>query len=167
MKKIVVLAAVAAAMLPMMSSHADAQKTSYYKGVGPVVAASQSESQLPKKAKKFLDKHFNGIEVTSVNVDYPSQNIDVTLADGGEVEFDAKGEVIEIEAPENEVLSDDLLRSVVSKDVYWDLRHRRLTSMVEGVTHDKYGYRVELNDNLYDAARYAEDGFLVALYTED
>lgn len=144
-----------------------AQTDVMYKGVGPVVAASESPSALPKKAQRFLDKHFAGIEVVSSEVEFPSKNVDVTLADGSELEFSAKGDLIEIDAPDNAVLSDKLLRSVVSREVYRDLLHRHLTGMVEGVSKDQFGYKVDLNSNLYDEARYGVDGLLIALYAED
>lgn len=99
-------------------------------------------------------------------VEFPSQEIDVVLADGAELEFSKSGRLIEVEAPDNMVLSEKLLKDIVSREVYRDLKSRGLTNMVEGVTHDEFGYKVELNDKVYEEARYAEEGYLVALYTE-
>lgn len=170
MKKIKFLGFAIAAIAVLALGGADAQAQDKMPeinlGVGPVMSASTTPARLPQKARNFLDKHFKNIAVVSSVVEFPSQEIDVVLADGAELEFSKSGRLIEVEAPDNMVLSEKLLKDIVSREVYRDLKSRGLTNMVEGVTHDEFGYKVELNDKVYEEARYAEEGYLVALYTE-
>lgn len=170
MKKIKILgfaiAAIAILALGGARSQAQDRMPEINLGVGPVTAASVTPDQFPRKIKSFLDKHFKGIAIASSETEFPSRNIEVKLADGTDLEFAHNGTLIEVEAPDNKVISSKLLKDVVSREVYRDLKSHGLTDMVEGVTHDGFGYKIELNDKVYEEARYAEEGYLVALYTE-
>lgn len=161
-----VSAAIALSML-LVSPAVSAKSPVFNNGISPVTAASESTSRIPKSAQHFLDKYFSGIDVTKTEVQFPSQNVEVTLADGTEIEFSSKGKVIDLDAPDDAVISDNLLRHLVSREIYRDLKKRKLQDCVEGVTHDQYGYKIELYDEAYDEARYADAGYLIAIYTED
>lgn len=143
-----------------------AQPPRIYTGVGPVVSASKPVENLPSKAKKFLKKHFHDVAVVTSEVDYPSQDFDIILANGVEIEFSSKGELIEIEAPDNYNLNESVVKAILPRSTYDDLRDRGMANMVESIKHDRYGYKVELNDRVYDEVRYDEDGQLVAFYEE-
>lgn len=167
MKKFRILATSLAALAMLaVSSNVSARVPVINSGVGPVVAASQSNATLPKKAVKFINKYYGGVPVYNVEVEYPSKNYEVTLANGVEIEFTSKGKIVEIEAPDNECLSEKVVKAVLPRETYRDLSERNLQTMVEGIKHDKFGYKVDLNDVVYDEARYTGDGFLVALYEE-
>lgn len=134
--------------------------------VGPVVSVSESNSVIPKKAQKFIEKNYPSVAVLSTEVDFPSQNVDVKLANGVELEFSRKGKLVEIEAADGNVLSESVLKNVLHRNTFKDLKERGLASAVEGVKHDRYGYKIDVNDKVYDEARYAESGILVALYED-
>ncbi|MDE5812151.1 MAG: PepSY-like domain-containing protein [Muribaculaceae bacterium] len=153
----------AAALVVAGVSTATAQVPRINGGVSPVTAASTTTSTLPKKAQKFIDKHFAGVAVASTEVDFPSQDIDVKLANGIEIEFSQKGELKEIETEQGS-LSVDLVKSILPRETYRDLRDKGMQACVEGIKKDKYGYKVDLNNQRYDEARYNVEGFFVAFY---
>lgn len=143
-----------------------AQPPRIYTGIGPIVSASKPASELPSKAKKFITKHFRDVPVSRTEVDFANGDIEVTLANGVELEFTSKGALVEIEAPDNYMLNESVVKAVLPRSTFKDLRERGMSNMVEGIKHDRYGYKVELNDRVYEEARYGEDGQLVAFYEE-
>lgn len=73
----------------------------FYTGVGPAIAGSTDYSKIPSKAKKFLEKHCDGHAVVRCEKNYISGTFSLSLADGIDMEFDAKGNLTSISAPAN------------------------------------------------------------------
>lgn len=134
-----------------------------YTGVGPVVAGSVDYSSIPSKARKFLEKHCDGHAVVRCQKEYTSGDFELELADGIEMEFDSKGNIVEIEAPDNYSLSPALLKAVVPGKLYNLLDHNGFKSCVEAVHHDNKGYRLDVADPVFDQVCYDPSGVLTLI----
>jgi len=134
-----------------------------YIGVGPVVSGSLDFSKIPSKARKFLQKHCDGHAVVKCEKEYGSGAIFLALADGIEMEFDSKGNLMDIEAPENYSLAPTLLKAVVPGKLYNLLDHNGFKSSVEAVRHDKTGYSLDISDPVFDHVRYDPSGVLTLI----
>ena len=55
------------------------------------------------------------------------------MADGSEIEFDTAGRILEIEAPDNAILRPRLVRYLIGRKMYDELRSNRQTDKVESV----------------------------------
>lgn len=134
-----------------------------YSGVGPVVSGSVDYSSIPSKARKFLQKHCDGHAVVKCDKQFTSGDFEIALADGIEMEFDAKGNLMDISAPDNYSLSPALLKAVVPGKLYNLLDHNGFKSCVEAVHHDKAGYRLEVADPVFDQVCYDPSGVLTLI----
>ncbi len=131
-----------------------------YTGVGPVISGSVDFYKIPSKARKFLQKHCDGHAVVQCDKEYASGEITVGLADGIDMVFDAKGNLIDITAPANYSLAPALLKAVVPGKLYNLLDHNGFKSSVEAVHHDKTGYNLEIADPVFDRVCYGPSGVL-------
>lgn len=134
-----------------------------YGGVGPVVSGSVDYNSIPSKARKFLQKHCDGHAVVKCEKEYTTGNFSIALADGIDMQFDAKGNLTEITAPDNYSLSPALLKAVVPGKLYNLLDHNGFKSCVEAVHHDKAGYRMEVADPVFDQVCYDPSGVLTLI----
>ncbi|MDE6528051.1 MAG: hypothetical protein K2L78_03280 [Muribaculaceae bacterium] len=134
-----------------------------FSGVGPVVSGSIDFSKIPSKARKFLQKHCDGHAVVKCEKEYASGDFLIALADGIEMEFDAKGNLVDISAPENYSLAPTLLRAVIPGKLYNLLDHNGFRSSIEGVCHDKSGYSLRVADPVFDQVRYDPSGVLTLI----
>lgn len=135
-----------------------------YTGVGPVVSGSVDYSSIPSKARKFLQKHCDGHAVVKCEKQFTSGDFEIELADGIEMEFDGKGNLLEIEAPDNYSLSPVLLKAVVPGKLYHLLDHNGFKECVEAVHHDaKGGYRLEVADPVFEQVCYDSTGVLTLI----
>ena len=75
-----------------------------FTGIGPVVSGSIDYSKIPSKARKFLEKHCDGHAVVKCQKEYSSGGFDIALADGIEMEFDAKGALVGIQLRQTTLL---------------------------------------------------------------
>ena len=134
-----------------------------FTGVGPVVSGSVDYSSIPSKAKKFLQKHCDGHAVVRCEKKYTSGDYVLGLADGIDMEFDAKGKLLEISAPDNYSLSPTLLKAVVPGKLYHLLDHNGFKSSVGSVSHDNAGYRLGISDPVFSEVCYDSSGVLTLI----
>lgn len=134
-----------------------------FAGVGPVVSGSVDYDAIPSKARKFLQKHCDGHAVVSCQKEYTSGDFSLELADGIKMVFDSKGNLVDIEAPENYSLSPSLLKAVVPGKLYNLLDHNGFKSSVESVSHDGKGYRMEVSDPVFNQICYDPSGVLTLI----
>lgn len=113
-------------------------------GVGPAISGSIEYTQIPLEARKFIDKHFRGLTVAACEKEFASGETEITMSDGTEIDFDAKGRWIEIDAPDGMAFDESLLRRFIPDRAYRELRHRKLAGNAESVKREKTGYEVEL-----------------------
>lgn len=131
-----------------------------YTGIGPVVQGSVSFESIPAKSRKFLQKNCDGHAIVKCEKQFASGDYEISLADGIDMEFDAKGNMSEIQAPDGYSLSSQLLRAVVPGKLYRLLVHNGFQQSVESVHHDKAGYRLEISDPVFDTVCYDSSGVL-------
>ncbi|MDE5941575.1 MAG: hypothetical protein K2H14_05630 [Muribaculaceae bacterium] len=134
-----------------------------YTGIGPVVSGSIDYSSLPSKARKFLQKHCDGHALVRCEKEYTSGDYKLSLADGIDMEFDSKGRLIDIEAPESYSLAPMLLKAVVPGKLYNLLDHNGFKSSVEAVHHDSSGYRLDIADPVFSQVCYDPSGVLTLI----
>lgn len=137
-----------------------------FTAVGPVVSGSVDYKALPSKARKFLEKNCDGHAVVKCNKTYTSGEYDIQLADGLEFEFDAKGNVIDTEAPEGYSLSQPLLKAVVPGKLYNLLIHNGFQKSVEAVHRDRSGYHIDVSDPVFKAVTFDPSGVLTLVVND-
>lgn len=131
-----------------------------YTGIGPVVQGSVSFDNIPAKSRKFLQKNCDGHAIVKCEKQFASGDYEISLADGINMEFDAKGNMTEIEAPDGYSLSPQLLRAVVPGKLYRLLEHNGFEQSVEAVHRDRAGYRLAISDPVFDTVCYDSSGVL-------
>lgn len=126
----------AAATVAIPAVNAQQQMPREYGGGNPgIVMSSESTSisDLPQPALKFLSHHYKGVNVSKVKRDYIPNTFDVNMADGTEIEFNAQGKVIEIDAPDNTALKPALVRELVGRKMFDNLKKNGQANNVESI----------------------------------
>lgn len=131
-----------------------------YTGIGPVEQGSVLFDNIPAKSRKFLQKNCDGHAIVKCEKQFASGDYEISLADGIDMEFDAKGNMTEIEAPDGYSLSPQLLRAVVPGKLYRLLEHNGFEQSVEAVHRDRAGYRLAISDPVFDTVCYDSSGVL-------
>lgn len=135
----------------------------YYGGVGPVIAGSVDMTQVPKGAHDFLKKHFKEYPVTMCEKEFDDNTYEVELSNGIDIEFDSRGEWMEVEAGRSRVLPQNIVKKLVPDRAYKELLGRNVATQVESVKRYRDGYKVELKNAKYDDYRFAHDGKLLSI----
>ena len=91
---------------------------------------------------------------------YISGTFSLSLADGIDMEFDAKGNLTSISAPANYSLSPTLLKAIVPGKLYNLLVHNGFKSSIESVSRSKNGYRLYTADPVFEEVCYDSSGVL-------
>ncbi len=133
------------------------------KVAGQVVAGSVDISSLPDAAKSFIVKHFKGIAITECEKGFLSGKFDVELADDTDLEFDAKGQLLGIDAGNGTMLSAEVLKDVLPAKAYSELEKRGELNIVESVKRISRGYKVELEKVGPDEITFSTDGTLISI----
>lgn len=160
MKTSKILSALALSALLVVGFNVSAQVPM---GVGPVVCGSVQTSNLPDKAMKFIHKHFSNATIASAQKDYAEDEYDVILSNGIKVEFTAKGDFKEIDAPGQSSLPETVVKSVVPDKTYKELTKRGLAQVVESIEYSKKGYEVDFNHPTIDKANFSSSGSFINL----
>ena len=82
------------------------------------------------------------------------------------MEFDAKGDLRDIEAPDGYSLSPTLLRAVVPGKLYNLLVNNGFSESVESVKHQTRGYRIGISDPVFDQVVYDNNSGVLTLVVE-
>ncbi len=125
-----------------------AAQAPYYNGGNPgiVTAASQDASQLPEKATKFIDKHFKNVGISKCEKYFAKGKYEVELVNGIDLEFDSKGNILEIDAPGNTVLPATVVKDIIPSKAYERLSNDGFSAMVESIEFNRGKvYEIELN----------------------
>lgn len=129
----------------------------------PVVAGSVNVSALPDAAKSFINKHYKGVAVIECEKGFLSGKYDVELADDTDIDFDSKGNVIDIDAGGNNVLSLAVLKDILPSKAISELEKRGQINIVESVKRTGRGYKVELRKADPDEVSFAADGTFISI----
>lgn len=131
---------------------------------GIVMAGSQKYTQLPEKAKKFIEKHFKDIAVRSCEKYFAKGKYEVELVNGMDLDFDAKGNILEIDAPTKTVLPVPVVKDILPSKAYDRLVKDGLNTMVESIEFKRgKAYEVELNTAGPDTYIFDINGVFIAI----
>lgn len=113
---------------------------------GIVVAGSQSYSQLPEKARSFIEKHFKDTGVRTCEKYFAKGKYEVELSNGIDLEFDSDGNILEVDAPGKMMLPASVVKDMLPQKAYERLAKDGFASMVESVEFNRGKvYEVELS----------------------
>lgn len=131
--------------------------------VGPAIAGSVDKSSLPKDAIRYIEKHFKGLKALSVEREFLNGRYDVELSDYTEIEFDSKGKIMEIDAPDGYVLGEELIKSILPDKAVRLLKSKRYITQVESAKRTRNGYSVDLNDKNDTEINFDKSGNLTSI----
>ncbi len=154
MKKILTTLAVFVAIMAAVPSVAQ-NVPRLNRGVGPMMEGTVAMSQLPKDARKFIDRNFKDARVVKAELDAADSRYEVEFSDGIDLEFDLSGHWTEMDAPDGTTFSAELMKHVLPRKIYKALEKQGVQALVESVeTKDYDVHRVKVNaggrDKKYD-----------------
>lgn len=131
---------------------------------GIVMAGSQNYNKIPEKARKFVDKHFKGTAVSKCEQYFAKGQYEVELANGVDIDFNRKGEVLEIDAPDNTSLAQSVVKDLLHHGAYNRLVKDGYANKVESIEFRK-GRAVEVEIGIEGPDTYIFDlnGTLIAI----
>ncbi len=142
---------------------ATAQVPQLNTGVGPAISGSFNPNELPERALEFIRDYYGSHYAQSCQKDYDTENYELTMTDGTEIEFDYQGKVIEIEAPDNGAVNSEAVKSIISKDAYKRLVELGISDKIDKIEREKRGYDIELTkDSKLHEVFIGNDGKLLA-----
>lgn len=103
-------------------------------------------NQIPLVARNFINQHFTNPQVTHIKIDTEvmSKNYEVLLTNGTEIDFDSKGNWVEVDAKKGKVPA-----SIIPSFVTNYLKNNNFkTEFVTKIERDRRGYEVELNTDI-------------------
>ncbi len=164
MKTKVILSAFAALAMTFATPAFEAY--AQFNGGGPGIAmvGSADISQLPDKAKSFIKKHFKDVSVRTCEKFFAKGKYEVELVNGVDLDFNLKGEIIEVDAPDNSVLSPSVIKDILPHKAYARLEKDGYINSVESVEFKKgKAYEVELKIADPDTYVFSIDGAFIAI----
>lgn len=133
-------------------------------GPGIAIAGSADVSQLPDKAKSFMKKHFKDVGARTCEQYFAKGKYEVELTNGIDLEFNTKGEIIEVDAPDCTVLPAALVKEILPHKAYSRLEKDGFVNNVESIEFDKGKvYEVELNISDPDTYVFNPEGIFIAI----
>lgn len=130
-------------------------------GPGIAIAGSVDESSLPKDAKDFITTQYPGVKIAAIEKNFLRTEYDVRLANGVEVEFNAKGKFGSISAPEGTVLPEAVVKAILPHKAYRHLKDNNLAGYVDEIDRDGRGFEVGFMLENPDEATYTIVGEFV------
>lgn len=131
---------------------------------GIVIAGSQNYSKLPQKARNFIKKHFKSLTVSKCEQYFAKGKYEVELSNGIDIDFNTKGDVNEIDAPDNAYLAPAVVKDLLHRGAYDRLAKDGLQDKVESIEFRK-GRAVEVEVGVKGPDTYIFDlnGMLIAI----
>lgn len=112
-------------------------------GVGPVKSGSVKVTMIPEKALTFIVEYYPSAAIVTMEKEYASNTYEVKLNEGTELEFDAAGNLIDIDS--ETIIPEDVVKAVLPSQAYTQLKNDNLSANIESIEVTKKGYNVELN----------------------
>lgn len=103
-------------------------------------------NQIPLAARNFINQHFTNPQVTHIKIDSEvmSKSYEVLLTNGTEIDFDGKGNWVEVDAKKGKVPA-----TIIPAFVTNYLKNNNFkTEFVTKIERDRRGYEVELNTDI-------------------
>lgn len=116
-------------------------------------------SQLPQAAREFIAAHFDNPQISYVKIDSEfirGKKYEAVLTNGMEIEFNSKGEWLEVDAKRQEVPA-----SIVPDYAKRYVQENFSTSTIKKIERERYGLKVELNNGL--DLKFSSNGRLIAI----
>ncbi len=101
-----------------------------------------NRNELPSSAEAFLNKHFEGVDITSIEQDL-NRDYDVYLENGIEVNFERKGNWTEIKAKKQQF--PESISEVLPQQLVYYVKTNYPEQFIRKIEKKSYGYRVSLN----------------------
>lgn len=118
-------------------------------GVGPAISGSEPVEMLPKPALTFIVEYYPAEGIVEMEKEFLDKNYEVTLTDGTELEFDSKGNIIEVDASDCKVIPEDVVKAMLPDNVYSELKGKNQTCRIESIKNTAKGVKVEIDDRDY------------------
>ena len=99
-------------------------------------------NSLPSSARAFLNKHFDGIQIKSIEQD-ANRDYEVRLENGVEISFERKGIWEEIKVKKNQ-FPESILQTLPQQMVYY-IKTNYPDQFIRKIERKSYGFRVNLN----------------------
>lgn len=128
-----------------------------------VALEAYNANKLPSDAKAFLRAYYGHKYLKDCEFNDDNGNYEVTMSDGTEVEFNSRGQVVEIEAADRQALSAAVIENILPSDAYAKLQEMGYASKIEKIEKDRRGYDIDLvKGTAVSELFFARDGKLVA-----
>lgn len=104
---------------------------------GIVMSASNTFSQIPSKAKSFINKHFKGVGVRTCERFFAKGKYEVELSNGIDLEFDNDGNITEIDAAGHTTLPVSVVKDILHHKAFSRLQNNNLADKVESIEFNR------------------------------
>lgn len=111
--------------------------------LGP--ASSEAVKMIPIDGIRFIVENYPDEGIVSMDKEFASNSYDVKLTNGTEIEFNSKGNVMEIDAADNAVIPQEVLQAMLPAKTFNALQNDGIASNVESIEVTKGGYQIETN----------------------
>lgn len=114
-------------------------------------------SQLPQAAKDFISRHYNVEEVMRIerDGDHDGSAFEVKFMNGSEVEFDAAGQWIDVDAPAGYPIPEGIAPQPIVNYVTNTFPEYSINE----ISRENYGYEIELTNGL--DLKFDKDGIFI------
>lgn len=116
---------------------------------GIVMSGSQNYESIPAEAKRFIYRHFKDVGISKCEQYFAKGKYEVELSNGVDIEFKTKGDVTEIDAPDNAFLAPSVVKDLLHRSAYSHLEKDGLEAKVESIEFKK-GRAVEVEVSIPD-----------------
>lgn len=120
-------------------------KPIYTGGVGPAVSGSAAVQMIPIDGIRFIVENYPDEGIVSMDKEFASNTYDVTLTNGTELEFNSKGQVIEIDAADNTDIPESVIQAMLPAKAYNALKDYGIAANIESIEVVKNGYKIDMN----------------------
>ncbi len=100
---------------------------------GIAIAGSYDQSKLPKEAHEFIAKYFPGTSIVKCEQYYAKGKVEVELNTSVDIDFDLKGNPIEVEAPDNTALPREVVKKMLHDTAFVRLLADGYADKVESI----------------------------------
>ena len=116
-----------------------------------------SSNELPKEAKAFINKHYNGASIYECEIDDFDYNVE--LSNGVDLEFNRNGKLVKIEA-DHGVIAQSVLKAILPAKALQYLTSQGLADRVDDVEFRRNSIVVDINNSNDHEIRFNLDGSL-------
>lgn len=112
-------------------------------GVGP--AMSESVKMIPIEGIRFIVENYPDEGIVSMDKEFATNTYDVKLTNGTEIEFNSKGNVVEIDAEGYNAIPAEVIKAMVPSTTYQAMQKDGIVSNIESIEKNNSGYKIETN----------------------